>query len=60
MRSLIDWILGRTHPDAVNRVTKDAEVTELVRQSEATERRVDRLIRLARIDAEVQVRAKKR
>jgi hypothetical protein len=54
--SILDRILGRTPPDD-DRLVKDAVVNGLVEESARTLRRVDRLVRLARTDAEIDVRA---
>jgi hypothetical protein len=55
VRSLIDRILRRTPPDHDDRVAKDAVLSDLATESERTERRVERLVRLARMDAEIAV-----
>ena len=57
--SLLDRILGRTPPDD-DTVIKDAVVNGLAKESERTLRRVDRLVRLARTDAEIDVRLARR
>jgi hypothetical protein len=54
--SILDRILGRTRPDD-DRLVKDAVVNGLAEESARTLRRVDRLVRLARTDAEIDVRA---
>jgi hypothetical protein len=50
---IIDRILRRIPPD--DRASQDAVLNELATESERTERRVERLVRLARLDAEVAV-----
>jgi hypothetical protein len=55
VRNLIDRVLRRTPPDHDDRASKDAVLNELASESERTERRVDRLVRLARMDAEIAV-----
>ena len=57
--SLLDWLLRRNVPDD-DRVVKDVEVNHLTVESDRTLRRVDRLVRLARMDAEVDVRTARR
>jgi hypothetical protein len=54
--SILDRILGRTRPDD-DWLVKDAVVNGLAEESAKTLRRVDRLVRLARTDAEIDVRA---
>lgn len=50
---LIDRLLLRKTPPEDERVRKDAEVSQLAVDSDETLRRVNRVIRIARIDAEV-------
>ena len=57
--SLLDRILGRTPPDD-DTIVKDEVVNGLAKESERTLRRVDRLVRLARTDAELDVRTARR
>lgn len=53
MSNLIDRLLRRTPPPDDERSRKDAEVVALTVNSAATLRRVERLVRLARVDAEM-------
>ena len=55
LRHLSDWLLRRNIPDD-DRAVKDVVVNDLTTQSDRTLRRVDRLVRLARTDAEIDVR----
>ena len=57
--SLLDRILNRTPPDD-DTIVKDAVVNGLAVESARTLRRVDRLVRLARTDAELDVRIARR
>lgn len=57
MRNVIDRLLHRSPPE--DRVAAYAEVNDLAEDSERTLRRVERLIRLARMDAQIEVQAVK-
>jgi hypothetical protein len=53
---LIDRLFRRQPPPEDERLRKDAEVSQLSVESAATLRRVNEMIRIARVDAEIDAR----